>query len=191
MLAIFFVLSCAAYWDSYRIKDALTEKVLRFHVIANSDSTKDQQVKLQVRNAVGTYMQQQLAGADSKAEAIRIAQTHTAQIKNIAEETLRQAGCTQSAKVVVGEVDFPQKTYGPYQFPAGRYDAVEIILGEGDGRNWWCVMYPNLCFQGSVYEVTEKEGEKALRQVLDEEEYMSVIKSGKYRTRLWLCEIFR
>ncbi len=73
----------------------------------------------------------------------------------------------------------PVKTYGDYTFPAGKYRALQITLGKGEGHNWWCVLYPNMCFQGSVYEVMDESSGEELREVLTQEEYADVFDSGK------------
>lgn len=79
-------------------------------------------------------------------------------------------------------MDFPVKTYGDYTFPAGKYRALQITLGKGEGHNWWCVLYPNMCFQGSVYEVMDESSGEELREVLTQEEYADVFDSGKCRS---------
>ena len=78
-------------------------------------------------------------------------------------------------------MDFPVKTYGAYSFPAGTYEAVEVVIGEGAGKNWWCVMYPNMCFQGSMYEVNDEKAETSLQEVLTQEEYDSIIEDSDYK----------
>ena len=83
------------------------------------------------------------------------------------------------------------KTYGAYTFPAGRYEALRVTIGEGAGENWWCVLYPNMCFENSMYEVVDERGEKALREVLDEKEYEAVLKEGNYQIRLRILDFFR
>jgi stage II sporulation protein R len=80
-------------------------------------------------------------------------------------------------------VDFPEKNYGDYVFPEGNYRALRIVLGEGNGQNWWCVMYPNMCFSGSVYETVTEDADEALKEVLSEEEYRRIIFSGNYEIR--------
>lgn len=79
---------------------------------------------------------------------------------------------------------FPGKTYGDYTFPEGNYEALEITLGDGAGHNWWCVLYPNMCFRGSVYEVVEDEAKENLKEVLTPDEYESIFDSGKYEIKL-------
>ncbi len=166
-----------------RTQQELAEKILRFHVLANSDSRTDQVLKLKVRDAVGAFMQPKLSAVTDREQCSRIVRNHLRQIEAVAERTLRQEGYTYPVSARIGTVDFPQKTYGNYTFPAGDYEALNLMIGSGKGRNWWCVMYPNMCFHGAVYEVVDEDAKKSLKKVLSEDAYDAVLKSGKYRVR--------
>ncbi len=96
---------------------------------------------------------------------------------------LFRSGYTYTVSAQMESTEFPQKAYGNYIFPAGEYQALNVVIGSGKGRNWWCVMYPNLCFHDAVYEVVDEEAEKTLQRVLSEDEYDAVLKSGEYRIR--------
>ena len=113
------------------------------------------------------------------------------EIEAIAEQVITEAGYSYKVHAELTKCKFPIKTYGNYTFPAGNYDALKVTIGNGRGRNWWCVMYPNMCFENSMYEVVNEESEENLRAVLDEEEYRAVLNSGNYEVRFWLFEIFR
>ena len=140
-------------------------------------------LKLKVRDAIGTLMQRRLVGVDQLDECSRIVNENLAEIIDTAEKTVRQEGYTYPVTAQVATVEFPQKTYGNYTFPAGAYQALNVVIGSGRGQNWWCVMYPNMCFHDAVYEVVDEEAEKSLQRVLSEDEYDAVLKSGKYRIR--------
>ena len=84
--------------------------------------------------------------------------------------------------------DFPEKTYGDYTFPAGKYEALEVVIGDGGGHNWWCVMYPNLCFFNSVYEVVDDEAKASLQRALTPEEYKSLMENKNYEVKFALLE---
>ena len=165
----------------------LSEKVIRFHVRANSDSEKDQELKLLVRDAVGAYMHRELAGVtDAEVSRSRIQQDMPA-IINTAQKALAEQGCDDPVTASLTRTEFPRKTYGSYTFPAGEYEALQLVIGQGAGKNWWCVMYPNMCFSGSVYEVVDEEAKESLKQVLTAEEYEALMESGNYQVRLkWL-----
>ena len=177
---------CLWKYQEYQLQQTqleIAEKVLRFHVRANSDSREDQALKLKVRDAIGTLMQRRLVGVDQLDECSRIVNENLAEIIDTAEKTVRQEGYTYPVTEQVATVEFPQKTYGNYTFPAGAYQALNVVIGSGRGQNWWCVMYPNMCFHDAVYEVVDEEAEKSLQRVLSEDEYDAVLKSGKYRIR--------
>lgn len=171
------------YNNRYRIQRQLSEKIVRFHVIANSDSRRDQALKLKVRDAVGAMLQEKISAADSRDTCEKLLWEELSEIEQTARNVLLEEGCTDPVAASIRKVDFPVKSYGAYTFPAGTYDALEITIGAGAGHNWWCVMYPNLCFSGSVYQADSKEADAALQEVLDEEEYETVLRTGNYRVQ--------
>ena len=173
------------------LQPSIASKILRFHVIANSDSECDQAVKEEVRDAVGTYLQPLLEEAESLEETKQIVGKNIRAIENISRETLLANGYDYAVTARITTTDFPEKTYGSYTFPKGEYEALQIIIGEGEGQNWWCVLYPNMCFRGSVYEVVEEEAGEALREVLSPWEYADVFDSGKIEIRFKFLEFFQ
>jgi stage II sporulation protein R len=173
------------------LQPGIAQKILRFHVIANSDSGEDQEVKLKVRDAVGALMEEKLAQVNDLAESKAVISENLENIRAIAQDTLRKAGADYGADAWLATVEFPEKSYGAFTFPAGEYEALEVVLGEGTGQNWWCVLYPNLCFRGSVYEVVDEDAKEELREVLTPEEYADVIDSGRFVIRLKFLEYFR
>ena len=175
--------------DPYQ--QGIAEKILRFHILANSDSDKDQKVKEKVRDAIGNYLAPQLEEARDLSDTKNIVTRHMDEIVTVAEETLEKEGYSYGASARLATVDFPVKTYGSYTFPAGEYEALEITLGEGNGHNWWCVLYPNMCFQGTVYEVVEEEADEALREVLTPEEYADVFNERNYQIRFRFAEVLQ
>ena len=166
----------------------LAEKVLRFHVLANSDTPEDQTLKLQVRDVIGGYMQEKMQKCESKEACESFIAESMKDIERVAVETVNEAGFSYEVHAELTECDFPIKDYGAYTFPAGNYDALQITIGDGRGQNWWCVMYPNMCFENSMYEIVDEKSEEKLRAVLDEEEYRMVLNSGNYEVRLWFLE---
>ena len=128
-------------------------------------------------------MQQVLEGVEDVAECSRIVEANLAAVVDTAQQTVYEEGYTYTVSAQMESTEFPQKAYGNYIFPAGEYQALNVVIGSGKGRNWWCVMYPNLCFHDAVYEVVDEEAEKTLQRVLSEDEYDAVLKSGEYRIR--------
>lgn len=173
------------------LQPAIASKILRFHVLANSDSEQDQDVKEKVRDAVGIYLQPFLEDVDDLEETKQIVEENREQIITVAKRTLAENGFDYEVSACITKVDFPEKTYGTYTFPKGEYEALQIVLGEGEGQNWWCVLYPNMCFRGSVFEVVEEEADEALREVLSPWEYADVFESGKVQIRFKFLEFFQ
>ncbi len=123
----------------------LPESVLRLHVVANSDSPEDQALKLAVRDAVLAEAGKYCANASSLEEANFQVCTHLESITRAAQDVIAQWGAEDRARAQVAEQYFPTKEYGGFTLPAGRYRALRVVIGEGAGRNWWCVVFPALC----------------------------------------------
>lgn len=173
------------------VQSGIANKILRFHVLANSDSTRDQEIKLKVRDAVGAYLEPKLEKAEGLPKTKGIVEENIKGIIATANRVLREEGADYRADAYLTKMDFPVKTYGDYTFPAGEYQALRVVLGKGEGHNWWCVLYPNMCFRGSVYEVVEEGAKEELQEVLDEEEYARIFTGRNYKVRFKLLEIFK
>ena len=119
--------------------------VLRLHILANSDSDEDQQLKLEVRDGLLGYTDRLFSGCKSKDEALRAAGEHIEDIRCFAEMTVREYGYNYPVQAYVTNMSFDTRVYEDITMPAGRYDAVRIVIGEGNGHNWWCVLFPALC----------------------------------------------
>lgn len=122
------------------------DSLIRFHVIANSDTLYDQSIKLKVRDAVIEKVNYVLNSAKNEKEAEQLLERHSKEILETANNILTKENCGYTATAKLGTSIFPTKTYGNITLPAGKYNAYKIILGEGKGKNWWCVLYPPLCF---------------------------------------------
>ncbi len=159
----------------------LAEKVFRFHVLANSDSKEDQALKMQVKEAVISYMKQELPTAESAEVTKTWVQKNLSDIVRVAEQTVNDEGYQYPVTAEVTVCDFPDKTYGDITFPAGEYEALRIEIGEAKGQNWWCVLYPNLCFIDAVHAVVPKEGKEKLKEVLKEDTYRMVTATSRFK----------
>ena len=173
------------------VQEHLAEEVLRFHVLANSDSRTDQAVKMEVRDAVLSYLKEVLPEELDVKETTRWMRGHTEEIRQVAEQKMADLQMQQTVSVAVTTCYFPDRTYGDVTFPAGNYKTLRIELGDAAGHNWWCVLYPNMCFRGSVYEVVEDDAKENLKEVLTPDEYESIFDSGKYEIKLKILDIFR
>lgn len=156
------------------VQQNLAEQVVRFHVLANSNSSDDQALKLLVKNAVLEYMSEPLARCETASEAVEILDKNTSSIIRVARQVIEENGYSYSVTAGIEEVYFPVKSYGDVTFPAGMYTAYRIIIGEGDGNNWWCVLYPPLCFIDITHGIVPEESREQLRSVLTEEEYLAI-----------------
>ncbi len=122
-----------------------SESPFRLHILANSNSQEDQNVKLKVRDAVLELTKDGMLECKTKEDAEKYMREHLDEITKTADEVLQQENFDYKAEAVIGKFDFPDKKYGDVVYPAGEYDALRIVLGEGEGDNWWCVMFPPLC----------------------------------------------
>ncbi len=175
-------------WRQQHMTEEIAEKIIRFHVRANSDDKADQELKLKVRDAVGTYMQPRLSGISDIETSRQIVRNNLSGIEQTALNVIQSEGYTYGVTAALTVTDFPEKTYGDYTFKAGNYEALEVVIGAGKGHNWWCVMYPNLCFFNSVYQVVDEEAEQSLKSALTQEEYKSLMEEKNYKVRFALAE---
>ncbi|MCR8850014.1 stage II sporulation protein R [Rossellomorea sp. SC111] len=166
----------------------IPEEAIRLRILANSDLDGDQNVKRLVRDEVNKEITKWVSTLTSQDEAKAVIKEGLPQLQKIAEDVVAAEGMDQSVKVEFGKVDFPTKLYGQYLYPAGEYEAVLITLGKGEGANWWCVLYPPLCFldfstgnavrstgfetkvQASGNEVTEVDPEDAVSEDVEQPE---------------------
>lgn len=134
----------------FRDKAALKEQLVRLHVVANSDSEADQALKLQVRDAVVESLRQGLDQAMDVNQAICYLQEHLPQIQAVANRVLEAAGSAQRAVVSLAKEAFPTREYDTFSLPAGIYQALRVVIGSGEGHNWWCVVFPQLCLPATA-----------------------------------------
>lgn len=151
---------------------SIEKKLIRFHCIANSDSVEDQSLKLKVRDKVLEYISPKLKECNNIDNSRKILMENDDKIKKIAEEVIKDNGYTYTVKTQLSNENFPVKTYGNITLPQGKYEAYRIIIGSGEGQNWWCVMFPPLCFVDITKgEVSKKQTEAQMKKVLSEKEY--------------------
>ncbi|MDU2121231.1 MAG: stage II sporulation protein R [Clostridium celatum] len=126
--------------------DDIQDKLIRFHVIANSDTDEDQNLKLKVRDKVVEALSEKLSNVNSLEEAENVLKENIDYVDEIAKEVIEENNYTYEVNTMLSYENFPDKVYGDYIFPQGNYEAFRVIIGEGKGQNWWCVMFPSLCF---------------------------------------------
>lgn len=172
-LGVLIVLATRVYADV--LQRGIAERVVRFHVLANSDSAEDQALKLKVRDKVLSYMRRTMEQSGSKQETLTILEKNKEEIARQAAEVIKKEGYSYRVKVFLARDLFPYKEYGDVTFPAGQYDALRVEIGRGEGRNWWCVMFPPLCYTDEGEEAVTEESKAALRSILTKEEYAVVM----------------
>lgn len=169
VLISFIILSAYSYAGA--INEDLSNNVFRLHVIANSDSNEDQDLKYKVRDKLIEYMKSLTTNISSKEEVIKIANNHISDFESIAKEVITENGFDYDVKVEIGNFSFPTKQYGDISFPAGFYDALKVEIGSAKGQNWWCIMFPPLCFVDVTSGIVPEESKENLQDNLGEEEY--------------------
>lgn len=162
-----------------KIQQGIAAQVIRFHVLADSDSAWDQANKLAVRDAVLDYLNDVLSENMNVVQTENFIENHLKNIRQVAEETLAQRDCSDPVQAQLVQDDFPEKTYGDCTFPAGTYEALRISIGRAEGHNWWCMIYPGLCFNGESGFSISEENKTLLKGVLTEEEFQTVVGEGK------------
>lgn len=167
-----------AYSYVQAISSDLSESVFRLHVIANSDSEEDQNLKYIVRDNLLQYMNEICKGCTSKEEAINLAKENLVAFEEIALNTIKEQGFDYTVNVTIGNFEFPTKTYGDISFPAGMYDALKVEIGEAQGQNWWCVMFPPLCFVDVSSGVVDESSKELLENEMSEEEFALISDSS-------------
>lgn len=155
-------------------QEQIAKEILRFHVIANSDSEKDQTLKLKVKEGILNMLRPMLSDAKNIEEAETIIFNHMKEIEKEANKIIEKEGYSYKSQGILGKTTFPIKRYGDMVFPAGEYVAFRILLGEAQGKNWWCVMFPTLCYVDEAYDVITKENKKQFREILTKAEYESL-----------------
>ena len=150
---------------------SLEDRILRLHILAAGDDTASQEIKLHVRDAVLNHIQTATAGADTAKEAEETLTPLLPEIISVANQTLTAYGVSYTATAEITTEFFPIKQYGSVLLPPGEYRALRIVLGDGEGKNWWCMLYPSLCFTEGITATLPETEKEELHGLLDEEEF--------------------
>ncbi len=157
-----------------KIQQGIASEIIRFHVIANSDNQEDQAVKMKVKEAVITALRPMMSETKDISVARNEINTQMEMIKQVAIDTLRANGFRYDVNVSLKQEQFPIKIYGDITLPAGSYEALCIRIGKAEGKNWWCIVFPTLCYVDETYSVVPDESKEKLEYLLTEEEYNSI-----------------
>ncbi len=163
--------------------DNIEKKVLRLHVIANSDTQEDQELKLKVRDRIINYSGDIFVDATDKKSAEKLTKDNLSEIKKIAQEEVLKNGYNYPVEVELKNTHFNTRVYNEVTLPAGNYDALRVIIGDGNGKNWWCVMFPPMCLPAA-------EEKSELSEVLSDSELEIVSDNNKYEIKFKVVELF-
>lgn len=171
-VCIFIVIS-GVFINSYceSVNADLAENLIRLHVIANSDSEEDQAIKLRVRDEILKYTGQALGNSRDIAASRTFVSENLESIRKVAENEIKKCGKEYCVKTYLGMYPFPTKKYGDVTLPAGNYEALRVVIGNGEGKNWWCVLFPPLCFVDATHGEVPESVKQDLKNVLTEDEY--------------------
>lgn len=190
LFIVYFVI-CASNYTNAVTKD-ISDSIFRLHVIANSNSADDQNLKYKVRDSVLQYMGYITNGITSKDEIIEIVSSHLDEFKTIAQNTVYENGYNYKVNIEIGNFEFPTKTYGDISFPPGFYDALRIKIGNAKGKNWWCVMFPPLCFIDVSSGIVPNESKEVLESELTKDEYKLISEnSDKNKVKFKIVEVLQ
>lgn len=178
------------FFYSDAVTNNISKNVFRLHVIANSNSEEDQNLKYKVRDELIKYMKSISSNISTKDEALTLVNNNLDTFQAIASNVIIENGFDYPVKIEVGNFDFPTKTYGDISLPAGFYDALKVEIGEAQGRNWWCVMFPSLCFVDVSNGIVPEESKENLQSNLDYEDYNLISSDeAEYKIKFKLVEI--
>lgn len=189
---LFLYTTICAFSYAENVSTDIANSVFRLHVIANSDSKEDQDLKYKVRDSLLNYMKEICGDCKNKNEAIALVSEHQEEFKQIALQTIHDEGYSYDVNINIGNFEFPTKDYGDISLPAGFYDALRVEIGEAKGQNWWCVMFPPLCFVDVTSGVVPEESKEQLENDLSEEEYALVSEDSdvKIQFKFKILEFF-
>lgn len=189
LITIFIFISARSY--SKNMFKNISNNFLRLHVVANSDSTEDQILKYKIRDAVIDYMKPYFSNINTKKDALEILNSQKNNITNLAKKIATDNGYTYPVTVFIGNFYFPTKEYSEIILPEGYYDALKIELGDAKGQNWWCVMFPSLCFIDISSGIVNDEAKENLEENLDNESYNLISNTSTETTfKFKLVEFF-
>lgn len=174
-----------------RLQEHLAEEVLRFHILANSDSEEDQSLKMAVKEDVLAYLKQEMPEGLNVDETKDWMRRHIDELEQTCRKSVAARGADDPVSAAVTTCWFPEKSYGDVTFPAGNYEALRVEIGAAKGHNWWCVLYPGLCFMDAARAVVPQEGKQELKNVLTEDEYSRITAGTKFKIKWYFLELFQ
>lgn len=175
------------------LQNSISKEVIRFHVLANSNSKKDQDLKIKVKSEIIKMLENSLNNSKTKEETKTLLKNNLKNIEKRALEVIKESGYNYAVSVEIGKSYFPTKTYGDIKLPPGEYEALKIKIGNAKGENWWCVMFPPLCFVDITMEKVPEKDKSTLKNILTEEEFDIISNNNqnpKIKIKFKLMEFF-
>lgn len=176
-------------FSSNNYQNEISSKILRFHVLANSNRQEDQDLKLEVRDAVIEYLETILETCETAEQSEIQIRTHLKDIEAAAQAAVAEQGYSYEVSARLGQNYFPEKSYGDMVFPSGMYEALIVDIGNAVGRNWWCVLFPQLCFTDAVTAYVPEESKDTLRDLLSNEAYQTLYEGEDVEYRFKIAEV--
>ena len=192
LICTFIVLAVALFVGLFPVhgEEEIYDTVVRLHVLANSDSEEDQALKLKVRDRIIEIVSPEVKDCKSQSEAIAAIGGVMGELEAAAEEVVRSEGYDYDVKIVIGEEQYPTKIYESCAFPAGEYVSMRVLIGDGDGENWWCCLFPPLCMSAASEDSAKNNEEAFISVGLTGDQYKLITESDKpkYRVRFKILE---
>lgn len=174
LCGMFMTMIVSAGTYAARVSNDISSSVIRFHVLANSDEEYDQNLKLSVRDEILKSISDEMSECTNREEAEEYLRNHTEEITEVAKEVIAEKGYDYDVRTTISTEHYPVRYYENAVFPEGEYESLRVIIGSGEGHNWWCVMYPPLCLNG---EAVGYDDDSMLKEVLSDESYEVVVLS--------------
>ena len=172
-------------------EEKIYESVVRLHVLANSDSDEDQALKLKVRDAILAYVSPRVIDSKSREDAIKILQGELASIEDIAKSVVLEQGYEYTVQVTLTLEDYPTRNYESLSFPSGEYVSLRVLIGEAEGQNWWCVLFPPLCLSAASDKVSNEEAFIAVGLNSDQYKIITESEDATYYLRFKILEAIK
>lgn len=190
ILFTFYFFICA-YSYATSVSNDISASVFRLHVLANSNSDEDQKLKLKVRDEILNYVNTIIDSSMSKDDVISVLEQNKDSLYSIAHSTIKDNGYDYSVKISIGNFLFPTKSYGDISLPSGYYDGLRVEIGKAEGNNWWCVMFPPLCFVDVSSGIVPYSSKEVMQDNLSSEEYQLISEdSTDFKLKFKLIELF-
>lgn len=184
---VLLLIICGIYaYSLYKDHQTLNEQVIRLHVVADTDDPEDQKLKLQVRDEILRLMDIFLDDTSTKEEALQQIREQLPVLQDAANSVIRQAGKQYKAVISLQKEAFPTRDYDTFSLPAGVYDSLRLIIGSGEGQNWWCVVFPELCIPVASTEVKDVATSSGFSYTLSK----TLVHDEGYEVRFWLLDLW-